>query len=160
VPRKTDMAIATEEMTDEQTQTEETQTETTNSEPEGKRKRAKVDLDSLNDNDKVIVSFNVPAGMRKLFRTNSDAAKVSEAKYLRDLLATELGYAVPAEFDERGRKSTAGLSEEEKKAQNDAKRKNVAAILAAIAANPDLANTLAAQGIDVTNLPKSRAPKE
>ena len=153
------------------TQEIETQTQSENGEHEdtAENKRQRVDLDKLaaeNPHEKVSFQLPMPAEMRVMVRKGAEDAKASEAQYIRDLVARDLGYTVPESFNERKRRTGAysGLSEEEKKeaikAANAQKREQVNALLAAIGSGAIDSAKLAALGIDVSLLPKPRAEKE
>lgn len=155
---RTKMATATEEIV-EQTQTVDETTPT-----EEKAKRQRVDVDKLaaeNPNEKITLAFHVPAAMRVQLRKNAEDAKVSEAQYCRDLLANAIGYSVPDEFNERKRR--AGMSDEEKDKANEEKRQNLTNLLSLVqsnaSSNPELAELLKANGIDISALPKPRGKR-
>lgn len=131
-----------------------------------KQTRKRVDPSTLDPNEKVVLSFHIPAGMRVQLRTEAESAGKSEAQYVRDMVAGQIGYTIPESFNERrGRVGQySGLSEEEKKAaikaENDKKRDNVAKLLAAVNAGQIGDDVLAALGIDKASLPKPRTAKD
>lgn len=130
----------------------------------GQSKRKRVDINSLatqNPHEKLIVAIPVPAEMRVLIRQHAEQNGVSEAQYIRDLVATNLGYVVPESFNERKRRASAFASEEERKAfqkeQANKKRENVNKMLAAIQSGKIDASVLESLGIDLNALPKPRS---
>lgn len=139
------------------------ETEATATTESKKRKRVNVDeLASQNPHEKVLLNIPFPAEMRVMLRSQAEQANVSEAQFVRDLVADRLGYEVPASFNERKHRigQFSGLSDEEKKAKiaeaNKAKREQVNTLLAAIAAGNIPTDKLAELGIDVSLLPKPR----
>lgn len=137
------------------------ETETETNQPKATRKRIDVaELAAQNPHEKVVVAIPVPAEMRVLLRQQAEQQEVSEAQYIRDMLAGSLGYTVPASFNERKRRATAFESEEARKEhikqQAAERRNNVNNILKAIAAGQFDAAKLAELGIDVSALPKPR----
>lgn len=130
-----------------------------------KAKREKVDIAKLaaeKPNEKVTLSFQIPAGPMLKLHQNAEEGKVANSEYVRGLVATAVGYEIPADFaDRRGRPS--GMSDEEKAAQNAKKRDNVNAILATVksrADDPDVAALLAKLGITADDLPSVRGPRK
>src|SRR5688572_29355096 len=110
----------------------ETQNDEQPAETGGKRKR--VDVAAVASSDphaKILVNLPVPAEMRVMIREKAEAANVSEFQYIRDLVARDLGYSVPASFNERKSRAGAyaGMTEEQKKQAiaeaNKAKRDQV-----------------------------------
>lgn len=172
-PGDTEMArnnTAVLEPTDEQTQpevTEQTQENGTAEATTEKRKRVDVEaLAASNPNEKVVLSLNIPAGLKLAIRKAADTSDISEAQYVRDLLSEKFEYVIPDEFNERKHRTGkyAGLSEEEKKAaiarDNATKRDTVNKLLAQIASGGIDQETLARLGIDPSMLPKPRAEKD
>lgn len=143
----------------------ETQTEDTAEDTNGTSKRQRVDIEKLaaeNPNEKITLAFQVPAGMRLELKKLAETAGVTEAQYVRDMVAEKIGYDVPEEFNERKRRSGvyAGMTEEEKKAviaqQAAEKRANVNKLLMAIASGAVPQDVLDSLGIDVDDLPKPK----
>lgn len=155
------------EPTDEQTEVTEQPQENGTDEVSAKRKRVDVEaLAASNPNEKVVLSLNIPAGLKLAIRKASDASDISEAQYVRDLLSEKFEYTIPDEFNERKHRSGkyAGLTEEEKKAaiarDNATKRDTVNRLLAQIASGGIDQETLNRLGIDPSMLPKPRADKD
>lgn len=128
--------------------------------------RKRVDLTTLDPNDKVVFSFHVPAGMRLQLRQLAQDAGTTEADHVRGMLAGMIGYTIPDSFvEKRGRTGQySGLTEDERKAaikaENDKKRGNVNRLLAAVEAGQISDDVLAALGISKDDLPKPRVKEE
>lgn len=152
----TEMAIAERELTSNDEQDEITNDEPTSITAE-KAKRERVDLDTLPDDEKVMISFAVPAGMKKLLNKRGEEAQMSGASWARDQLASVLGYEIPDEFSERTRTGKySGMTEEEvkaaKAAESKAKRDQVAALLKSLKGNDQLAEMARNAGVDISVL--------
>lgn len=161
------MAVDTEEMVS-QTENDATDTENDANETpeENESKRKRVDLTTLDPNDKVILSFFVPAGLRLELRKLAEANEETETNYVRNLIASQVGYTIPDSFNERKHRAGqySGMSDAEKKAaiaaENKEKRDNVAKLLALVANGGIEASKLAELGIDPSALPKPRKGKD
>jgi hypothetical protein len=126
-----------------------------------KSNRKRVDVEALaneNPHERVTLALHVPAEMRVLIRKAAESADVSEAQYVRDVLAGQIGYTVPAEFNERKRRAGTMTDEEKEKIQ-EAKRQTVAELLKKVQENADAQELLANLGIDISLLPKPRGRK-
>lgn len=131
-------------------------------------KRKRVDVEAVAASDpqaKILMNLPVPAEMRVKIREAAEASNVSEFQYIRDIVARELNYTVPASFNERKTRAGqyAGMTDEEKKEAiakaNAAKREQVNSLLAKIASGEVDPALLEQLGIDVSALPKPRAAK-
>lgn len=150
------MAIAERELTSND-EIENENDEQPTSIVEEKAKRERVDLDTLPDDEKVMISFAVPAGMKKLLNKRGEEAQMSGATWARDQLASVLGYEIPDEFSERTRTGKySGMSEEEikaaKAAESKAKRDQVSALLKSLKGNDQLAEMARNAGVDISVL--------
>ena len=133
---------------------------------EEKQSRKRVDPATLGPDEKILLSFNVPAGMRVELKRLATEQNVSETQFVRNMIASQIGYAVPESFNERkGRVGKySNLSEDERKAaikaEQETKRQNVAKLLEAVGNGQISTEMLAALGIDPSALPKPRAAKD
>jgi hypothetical protein len=147
------------------TATVETEAQNGETAEQNETKRQRIDPATLEPDTKVSLLVPVPAGLRVALRKVAEEKGVSEAQYVRDLLAVQMEYSVPESFNERKRRvgAYAGMTEEQKKeaiaAQAAEKRANVAKMLETIQSNAALAEQLKAAGIDIDALPKPKAAK-
>lgn len=110
-----------------------------------KAKRERVDLESLDPNERVTLTIAIPAGMKLALAKAGEADSIAASSYARNLLAASIGYYIPSSFLERTRSSKWSSEEERKEAykvKSKAQRDQVKAILAALKANPDAAASL------------------
>lgn len=121
------MALATEDMID---QTDATNDNETDSE---KSKRERVDLETLDPNEKVTLTISIPAGMKLAITKAGESETLAAAAHARNLLAQAIGYTIPDEFLEGTRERKYATPEEQKaaqKARNAEKRAETQAFLA------------------------------
>lgn len=112
----------------------------------------------------IMFGTNVPIEMKDLLDKAAEGVGKTAAVWLRELLATTVGYTLPAQIARKGRAANvkyANMSEDEKKAaiaaDQKADRQKAAALLAALEAgdlNVDLAEILAKYK------PAERAPRK
>jgi hypothetical protein len=127
--------------------------------------RKRVDVATLDPNEKVVISVQVPAGLKLAVRKAAEAQEDSETQFVRNLIARELGYEIPESFNERKSRTGAyaGMTAEEKeeaqKAEQARKRDAVTNLLATVHENPEAAAILATLGLSLDDLPKPRAKK-
>ena len=115
------------------------------SEDEVKAKRERVDLETLDPNEKVMLSVSMPAGLKLAILKAGEEASKAGSIFALEVLAQRFEYALPDTFLKRTRKHKYATPEEAKEAAAKAAkahRENVKAILAALKANPDAAANL------------------
>ena len=133
--RTTEMATDTQDI--ETTEDVESTTDTAVE----KRKRERVQLETLDAGERVQQAFALPAGMKLALEKLAEAENLSPSAYVRRLVATQIEYVIPASFDERTRESKYTSEEEKKAAQktrNDERREFAKMLMAAAKANPEL----------------------
>lgn len=133
------MAIAERELTDE------TQAHDEDAPDSEKAKRERVDLETLDPNERVTLTIAVPAGMKLALIQAGERQNVSGTSYARDILAQHIEYTIPASFTERTRTSKWASEEERKEAYKQkakSERDRVKMLLARLKENPELAAEL------------------
>jgi len=114
-----------------------------------KAKRERVDLETLDPNERVTLTIAMPAGMKLAILSKGEEASIAGSAYARDILAHAIEYTIPASFTERTRTSKWASEEERKEAykqKQKSERTRVKNLLAALAQNPEVAKQL---GVEV-----------
>lgn len=106
-----------------------------------KRKRERVQLETLDAGERVQQTFALPAGMKLALEKLAESESLSPSAYVRKMVATQIEYVIPASFDERTREAKYNSEEDKKAAQktrNDERREFAKMLMAAAKADPEL----------------------